>query len=107
MAREIQVHLRTLADYGAPWDNEHVERLVQELANIGVNLDSSEPRARNLAPLEPVADDNTRQDLLALMERVLDTLTASPWGTDANRVSRGLPNSEAVEPPWRGGNAVC
>jgi len=72
------VHLRTLADHGAPGNGEHVEQLVQELADIGVNLDSGEPRSRNLAPLEPLADDTRRQQFLTLMERVLDTLTASP-----------------------------
>ena len=52
---KIQVHLRTLANHGEPPDEGRVERLVQELADIGVNLDSDEPRSRNLAPLEPLA----------------------------------------------------
>jgi hypothetical protein len=74
---KIQVHLRTLADHGEPCDDEHIKQLVQELADTGVNLDSGGPRSRNLAPLEPLADDNTRQQFLTLMERVLDTLTTS------------------------------
>ena len=75
---KIQVHLRTLANHGEPRDDGRVERLVQELADIGVNLDSGEPRSRNLAPLEPLADDTTRQQFLTLMEGVLDTLTTFP-----------------------------
>ena len=39
---QIQVHLRTLANHGER-DERRVERLVQELADIGVNL---EPAAR-------------------------------------------------------------
>ncbi len=75
---KIQVHLRTLANHGEPRDEGRVERLVQELADIGVNLDSEEPRSRNLAPLEPLAEDTRRQQFLALMERVLDTLITFP-----------------------------
>ena len=75
---KIQVHLRTLANHGESRDERRVERLVQELADIGVNLDSGEPRSRNLAPLEPLADGSRREQFLTLMERVLDTLTTFP-----------------------------
>ena len=75
---KIQVGLRTLANHGEPWDDKRVKQLVQELADIGVNLDSGEPRSRNLAPLEPLADPVRRQQFLTLMGRVLDTLTTSP-----------------------------
>jgi hypothetical protein len=33
---KIQVGLQTLANHGEPWDDERVEQLVQELADIGV-----------------------------------------------------------------------
>ena len=92
---KIHVHLRTLADHGAPGDDEHVEQLVQELADIGVKLDSAEPRSRNLAPLEPLADDNTRQQFLALMDRVLDSLTTSPSGNDAFACAAARPTAGA------------
>lgn len=61
---KIQVHLRTLVDHGEPSDDRRVERLVQQLADIGVNLDSNEPRSRSLAPLEPLADATARQRFL-------------------------------------------
>jgi hypothetical protein len=71
---KIRVGLRTLADHGEPWEDERVEQLVQELADIGVQL---EPTRLRLASLEPLADDTKRQQFLTLMERVLDTLTTS------------------------------
>jgi hypothetical protein len=73
---KIQLHLQTLANHGEPWDDERVEQLVQELADIGVNLDSGERRAP-MTPLEPLADDTRRQQFLTLMERVLVTLGTS------------------------------
>jgi hypothetical protein len=73
---KINVALQTLADHGEPWDDERIEQFVQELADIGVNLNPDE-RAPT-APLEPLADDVTRRRFLALMEQALDTLTASP-----------------------------
>jgi hypothetical protein len=71
------VQLHTLAKHDGPWDDERVEQLVQKLVDIGVTLDSEE-RRRPKAPLAPLADDTSRQSLLTLMERVLDTLTTSP-----------------------------
>ena len=68
--------LRTLSDHGEPWDDERIEQLVQELADIGVHLERNALRPK--APLEPLADDARRQEFLTLMERVLDTLTTSP-----------------------------
>jgi hypothetical protein len=73
---EIQVVLMTLSDHGAPWDEERIEELVQQLADIGVQLGPK--RNWPSAPLEPLADDTTRQRFLTLVERVLDTLTNSP-----------------------------
>ncbi len=73
----IQVLLQTLADHGEPWDDKRIEQLVQELADIGVNLDSDERRCPK-APLESLADEGRRRQFLALMERALDTLPGSP-----------------------------
>jgi hypothetical protein len=73
----FEVRLQTLANHGEPWNDERIEQLVQELADIGVNLDSDERRSPKAA-LEPLADDGTRQQFLTSMERVLDTLTGSP-----------------------------
>ena len=72
----IRAFIQTLSDHGAPWDEEHIEQLVQDLADIGVELEPK--RIRPKAPLEPLADDTKRQQFLTLMERVLDTLTTSP-----------------------------
>jgi hypothetical protein len=68
--------LQTLSDHGKPWDKERIEQLVQELADIGVQLEPK--RIRPKAPLEPLADDTRRQEFLTLMERVLHSLTTSP-----------------------------
>lgn len=73
----IQVLLETLADHGEPWDDKRIEQLVQELADIGVNLDSDERRWLKV-PLESLADEGRRRQFLALMERALDTLPGSP-----------------------------
>jgi hypothetical protein len=74
--REIEVRLQTLADHGEPWDEERIGQLVQDLADIGVELEAK--RTWPHAPLEPLADDTRRQQFLTLMERVLDTLTTAP-----------------------------
>ena len=74
--RIFHVHLRTLADHGDAWDEQRVEQLVHELADIGVHLEPDErrwPRTK----LEPLADGARRQQFCKLMERVLDTLTSS------------------------------
>lgn len=73
---EIQVVLRTLRDHGEPWDDERTEKLVRDLADLGVQLGPS--RNWPTAPLEPLADATGRQQFVTLMERVFDTLTTSP-----------------------------
>ena len=72
--RILHVQLDTLAAHGEPWDETQIEQLVSELAGIGLNL---EPRERRWprAPLEPLADETRRRQVLTVMERVLDTLT--------------------------------
>lgn len=72
---QIRVILQTLSEHGAPWDEERIEQLVQELADIGVLLESK--RTWPNAPLEPLADETRRPRFLAVIERVLDTLNAS------------------------------
>jgi hypothetical protein len=72
----LRVVLQTLSEHGEPWDDERIEQLVQDLADIGVQLESK--RTWPKTPLEPLADDATRQQFLILMARVLDTLTTSP-----------------------------
>jgi hypothetical protein len=72
----LEVHLKMLADHGEPWDGQRIEQLVQDLAEIGVQLEARRDWPK--APLEPLADDIARQQFLALMERVLDTLTTAP-----------------------------
>ena len=67
--------LQTLSEHGEPWDDERIEQLVQELADIGVQLEQK--RTWPKTPLEPLADDTRRRQFLTLMERVLDTLTTS------------------------------
>ena len=71
----LRMFLQTLSDHGKPWDKERIEQLVQELADIGVQLEPK--RIRPKAPLEPLADDTRRQEFLTLMERVLHSLTTS------------------------------
>ena len=75
LSAEIQVQLRTLSDHGEPWDDERIEQLVQEVADIGVQLGPN--RNWPKAPLEALADDTRRQQFLTLMERTLDTLTTA------------------------------
>jgi hypothetical protein len=70
---QLRIVLRTLSQHGEPWDDEHIEQLVQDLAGIGVQLDLK--RTWPKTPLEPLADDTRRQQFLTLMEQVLDTLT--------------------------------
>jgi hypothetical protein len=41
-----------------PWDDEMIEQLVQELADIGVQLEAKRTWPKTL--LEPLADDTTR-----------------------------------------------
>jgi hypothetical protein len=72
----LEVHLKMLADTGEPWDEERIEQLVQDLADVGVQLEPK--RTWPKAPLEPLADDTRRQRFLTLMEGVLDTLSTSP-----------------------------
>jgi hypothetical protein len=74
--REIEVRLQTLADHGEARDDERNEQLVQELADIGVQLGPKPTWPQ--APFELPADDNRRQQFLTLMERVLDMLITSP-----------------------------
>lgn len=76
LSAEIEVNLKTLSDHGEPWDDEGIEQLVQDLAEIGVRLGPK--RTWPKAPLAPLADDTTRRQFFALMERVLDRLTTSP-----------------------------
>jgi hypothetical protein len=70
---KIQVELKTLADES--WDDKRIEQLVQDLAAIGVQLDST--RNWPKAPLEPLADEARRQQFFGLMGKVLDTLTVA------------------------------
>jgi hypothetical protein len=76
LSGEIQVELKMLRDHGQPWDDERIEQLVQDLADIGAQLGPG--RSWPKAPLEPLADESRRQQFLALMGRVLETLTGSP-----------------------------
>jgi hypothetical protein len=75
--RIFHAQLRTLAEHGDPWNEERIEQLVQELADIGVHLEPNERRWPR-TPLEPLADHARRHQFLAVMERALDTLTGSP-----------------------------
>jgi hypothetical protein len=72
----LRLVLLTLSEHGEPWDDERIEQLVQELAEIGVQLEPK--RTWPKTPLEPLADDTTRRQFLTLMERVLDALATSP-----------------------------
>ena len=83
----LRVFLQTLSDHGKPWDKERIEQLVQELADIGVQLEQK--RIRPKAPLEPLADDTRRQEFLTVMERVLDSLAPFPVARRRTRVCRG------------------
>jgi hypothetical protein len=73
---QLRVVLKTLSEHGEPWDDEGIEQLVQDLAEIGVQL---EPKgARPKTPLEPLADDSRRRRFLSLVERIIDALTSGP-----------------------------
>jgi hypothetical protein len=72
---QLGVFLKTLSEHAEPWDDESVEQLVRDLAKFGIQLDAK--RARPRAPLDPLADDAIRTQFFALMEQVLDTLSAS------------------------------
>ncbi|MEJ7786575.1 MAG: hypothetical protein WKF96_17375 [Solirubrobacteraceae bacterium] len=48
------------ARHGDPWDDERIEQLARELTDNGVDMDSDE-RSWPKVPLEPLADDGTRQ----------------------------------------------
>ena len=67
----------TLANHGERWDDERIERFVQDFADIGVRLQPHERRWPK-APLEPLADDTRRHQFLTLIEQALDALTGSP-----------------------------
>ena len=80
---QLRVVLKTLSEHGER-DDERIEQLVQDPAEIGVQL---EPKgARPKTPLEPLADDTRRQRFLTLMEQVLDTLTSEDAGCRAGPV---------------------
>lgn len=68
--REVQVSLSAVIKKDEAWD-EPTKKVVQDLDEIGVRLGGNRPRA----PLELLADDRTRAEFLALMERHLETLT--------------------------------
>jgi hypothetical protein len=65
-----------LAVFLKAWDDGRVEQLARDLANFGIHLDAT--RARPRAPLDPLADEATRTQFFALMDRVLGALTSSP-----------------------------
>ncbi len=71
---ELELGLQTLTQHGEPWDEEHMEELVRELDDLGVHLT---PHTRKFprAPLGPLADATRRREFLAVMERVLDSLS--------------------------------
>jgi hypothetical protein len=74
---EVELSLETLIQHGEPWDEEHIEELVRELGGLGVHL-SPHLRKYPRAPLQPLADATRRHEFLAVMERVLDSLTEPP-----------------------------
>ena len=69
--RALEVHLESLAKRGEPWDDQHIEQLVRDLAGVGVELDSG--RRWPNAPIEPLADDSRRRHFLNLIQGVIDT----------------------------------
>lgn len=73
--RALEVHFESLVKHGDPWDDEHVEQLVRDLAGLGVDLDPG--RRWPNAPIEPLADKTRRQHFLNLIERVIATLVDS------------------------------
>jgi hypothetical protein len=76
VGKGLEVSLHTLADDGERWDPQRIEQFVQDLADIGVNLEPSEPRWPK-APLEPLADETPRQRFFELMEKPINALTGS------------------------------
>jgi len=72
---QLRVILQSLSEHGEPWDAGGIERLVQDLAEIGVQLEPK--RTWPKTALEPLADDTRRQQFFTLMDRVLDTLRTS------------------------------
>ncbi len=72
LRRALEVHLESLVKHGAPWDEEHLEQLVANLAALGVGLDPG--RRWPNAPIEPLADPTRRQHFLNLIEQVISTL---------------------------------
>jgi hypothetical protein len=69
--RQVRVSGSTLKPRGESWDDERIERFVQDLDEIGVRIERKRPRA----PLDSLADDDKRARFLALMEQVPETLT--------------------------------
>ena len=65
IAKGLEVSLHTLADYGERWDKQRIEHFVQELSDVGVNLEPNERRWPK-APLEPLADEARRPALLRI-----------------------------------------
>jgi hypothetical protein len=74
---QFEAELQTLANHGERWDDERIERFVQDFADIGVRFQPHERRWPK-APLEPLADDTRRHQFLTLIEQALDALTGSP-----------------------------
>lgn len=70
--RALEIHLETLVKHGHPWDDAHIEQLVRDLAGVGIELDPG--RRWPNASIEPLADQERRQQFLRLIERVIDTL---------------------------------
>ncbi len=68
---EIRVSSRTLIADGDSWDDERIKTFVKDLDEIGFRLQGNRPRA----PLECLADEGKREQFLALMEQVPETLT--------------------------------
>jgi hypothetical protein len=72
-ARALEVHLETLVKHGDPWDQDHVDQLVDELARVGVTLDPG--RRWPNAAIEPLADQQRRRSFLDEINRVIDSLS--------------------------------
>ena len=69
--RALEVHLESLAKHGEPWDDQHIEQFVRDLAGVGVELNSG--RRWPNAPIEPLADDSRRRRFLDLIQGVIDS----------------------------------
>lgn len=70
--RPLEVRLETLATHGEPWDSEHIEELVRQLDELGLNLGPGRRWPR--APLEPLAVEPTRERFFELIRKVIATL---------------------------------